>query len=163
MPESFLDVEGRHIRAKILPDFAWTTCAAPTEPAPLRKPLGECTVALVVTAGAYLPESQPRFDVRSPLGDDSFRIIPGDTAPAQVALAHPGYDTRRARADLDTVFPFQLLNRLRAGGLVGEVAKRHVSFMGYIPRTDRLVSDRAPAVARMLADDGIDLALLVPS
>lgn len=163
MPESFLDVEGRHIRAKILPDFTWTTCAEPTEPAPLRKPLGECTVALVVTAGAYLPASQPRFDTRNTLGDDSFRVIPGDIAPDAVALAHPGYDTRRARADLDTVFPFQLLNRLSAEGLIAGVAKRHVSFMGYIPRTTRLVSDHAPAVASMLRDDGIDLALLVPS
>ncbi len=163
MAESFLDVEARYIRAKVLPDFAWTTCAEPTEPAPLRKPLGECTVALVVTAGAYLPASQPRFDVRNPLGDDSFRVIPGDAAPSEVALAHPGYDTRRARADLDTVFPYQLLNRLRAEGLIAGVARRHVSLMGYIPSTERLVSDRAPSIASLLRDDGIDLALLVPS
>jgi len=37
------------------------------------------------------------------------------------------------------------------------------SFMGYIPRTERLLWNNAPQVARMLRDDGVDLAILVPS
>ena len=75
---SFLDAEAEYIRKKVLPDFSWTSFAEPTAPAPLTKPLEECTVALVVTAGAYLINTQQRFDSRNPLGDDSFRIIPSD-------------------------------------------------------------------------------------
>ena len=126
---SFLEVEGDFIRGKILPDFEWTAFAEPTEPAPLTKPINECRVALVVTAGAYLAGSQTRFDNRNPLGDDSFRIIPSDTPAEQIALSHPGYDTKRALTDLDTVFPFQLIRRMQDDGNIGTVAPRHFSFM----------------------------------
>ncbi len=160
---SFLDVEGEYVRGKILPDFAWTAFAEPTVPTPLTRPISECSVALVVTAGAYLADSQPRFDIRNPLGDDSFRIIPSDISTSEIALSHPGYDTKRAQTDLDTVFPFQLLNRLRESGVIGKVAPHHVSFMGYIPRTERLLWNRAPQVARLLRDDEVDLVILVPS
>ena len=160
---SFLDVEGDYIRGNILPDFEWTAFTEPTEPAPLKKAINECRVALVVTAGAYLAGSQTRFDNRNPLGDDSFRIIPGDTPAEQIALSHPGYDTKRAMNDLDTVFPFQLIRRMQEDGTIGTVAPRHFSFMGYIPRTERLLWNNAPQVARMLRDDGVDLAILVPS
>lgn len=160
---SFLDVEGAYVRGKVLPDFEWTSFVEPTEPAPLNKPIKECRVALIVTAGAYLADSQSRFDNRNPLGDDSYRIIPSDTPVEQIALAHPGYDTKRALNDLDTVFPIQLIRRMRDDETIGAVAPRHFSFMGFIPRTERLLWNTAPQVARMLRDDGVDMAVLVPS
>src|ERR1700730_6778312 len=46
---------------------------------PLRKPLAECTVALVTTAGLELP-SQPPFDTTIKMGDSSFREISSDVA-----------------------------------------------------------------------------------
>lgn len=160
---SFLDIERDFIRQKILPDFEWTGFEEPTEAKPLTKPLTECRVALVTTSGAYLAASQERFDTKNRLGDDSFRIIPNGTAPEEIALAHPGYDTKRAKEDLDTVFPYQLLNRLKHEGIIGEAAPRHFSFMGYVPRPERLVWRNAPKVGRLLREDGVDLAVLVPS
>lgn len=160
---SFLEVEKDFVRHKVLADFEWTRFEHATESNPIAKPIMDCKVALVVTAGAYLRESQERFDVKNPLGDDSFRIIPSDTAPEGIALAHPGYDTRRAMQDLDTVFPYQLLNKLAAQGLIGEAAPTHVSFMGYVPRPERLIWKSAPQVGRLLMNDGVDLAILVPS
>ena len=160
---SFLDVEGDYIRNNILPDFSWAAFDEPTAPVPLKKPLNQCMIALVVTAGAYIASSQQRFDVRNPLGDDSFRIIPNTTSVSDIALSHPGYDTKRAQGDLDTVFPYMMLNHMKSSGLIGDVAPRHFSFMGYIPRTERLLWHQAPQVARMLREDGVDLAILVPS
>lgn len=160
---SFLDVEKDFVRRKVLPDFEWTRFEHATEPNQITKPIMDCKVALIVTAGAYLRESQERFDVKNPLGDDSFRIIPSDTAPEGIALAHPGYDTKRAMQDMDTVFPYKLLNRLRDEGVVGEVAPRHFSFMGYVPRPERLIWQVAPKAGRLLREDGVDLAILVPS
>lgn len=58
---SFLDVEGEYVRGKVLPDFQWTSFAEPTEATPLRKPINECRVSLVVTAGAYLAEPVQSF------------------------------------------------------------------------------------------------------
>jgi D-proline reductase (dithiol) PrdB len=156
-------VEREYLRSKFLPDFEWTRFPRPTEPVPLARPIEHARVALVVTAGAYLPTSQEPFDTKAALGDDTFRIIPGDISPAEIALAHSGYDTRRAAKDLDCVFPLALLRELRAQGAIGEVAPRQVSFMGYIPRTDRLRAETAPQAARVLADDEVDLAILVPS
>jgi D-proline reductase (dithiol) PrdB len=160
---SFLDIERDFVRRKVLPDFEWTRFELATEPNPLTRPIKECRVALVVTAGAYLRGSQDRFDVKNPLGDDSFRIIPSNTAPEEIALAHPGYDTKRAGQDLDTVFPYQLLNKLAAQDVIGKAAPRHFSFMGYVPRPERLIWRTAPQVGRLLREDGVDLVILVPS
>lgn len=163
MVADFSVVEGDFLRSKFLPDFEWTRFDRPTEPVALARPIKEARVALVVTAGAYLPEGQEPFNTKTVLGDDSFRIIPGDTRSEDIALSHPGYDTRRAAQDLDCVFPLALLRELQAEGAIGEVAPRHVSFMGYIPRPEHLMAETAPEAARNLANDGVDLAILVPS
>ena len=49
-----------------------------------------------------------------------------------------------------------------AAGAIGEVAPRHLSFMGSITRPERLIAEFAPAAATVLAGDGVDIALLVP-
>jgi D-proline reductase (dithiol) PrdB len=163
MAMSFLTIEKNYVREKVFSDFQWASFAEPTKASPLKKPFNECKVALIVTAGAYLVESQAPFDSKHPLGDDSYRIIPSNTPGEQISLSHPGYDTKRALTDLNTVFPFQLLNRMQQNGTIGAVATSHFSFMGYIPRTERLLQNNAPEVAKMLCDDGVDLAILVPS
>ncbi|MDT8444403.1 MAG: glycine/sarcosine/betaine reductase selenoprotein B family protein [Desulfuromonadales bacterium] len=159
----FTQVEKEFIRNKVLPDFDWTCFDNPTQPVPLQKPVTQCRVALVVTAGAYLHGSQQSFATKSPTGDDSFRIIPNATSLEEISLSHPGYNTRRALQDLDCVFPLVLLNRFQKQGEIGTVAPRHFSFMGFIPQTERLLTEIAPRVAAELISDQVDLALLVPS
>ncbi|HZK49063.1 MAG TPA: glycine/sarcosine/betaine reductase selenoprotein B family protein [Thermoleophilia bacterium] len=163
MAADFSVVEGDFLRSKFLPDFEWARFDRPTESVALARPIEQARVALVVTAGAYLPACQEPFNTKTFLGDDSFRVIPGDARREDIGLCHPGYDTRRAAQDLDCVFPLALLRELQGEGAIGEVAPRHVSFMGYIPRTEHLITETAPEAARILADDGVDLAILVPS
>ena len=107
--------------------------------------------------------SQEPFATKSPTGDDSYREIPSATPIEEIALSHPGYDTRRALKDLDCVFPLALLNRLAQQGVVGSAAPSHYSFMGYIPRTERLLAETAPRVGAALQREQVDLAVLVPS
>ncbi|PNU19565.1 hypothetical protein C2E25_12075 [Geothermobacter hydrogeniphilus] len=159
----FTAIEKEFIRQKVLPDFDWTRFDQPTHPVPLKKPVQQCRVALVTTSGAYLREKQQPFTTKSPTGDDSFRIIPNETPIEAIALAHPGYNTRRALQDLDCVFPLSLLNRLQRHEEIGATAPRHFSFMGFIPQTERLLADIAPQVGVELQRDQVDLALLVPS
>lgn len=159
----FTEIEKDFIRRNVLPDFDWTWFEIPTEPIPLEKPIYECKVALITTSGAYLRQTQQPFETKSSLGDDTFRVIPNDIAPEEIALAHPGYDTIRALQDLDCVFPLALLNKFKEKSVIGAVAPRHFSFIGYIPRTERLIWKVAPVVGRTLLKDKVDLAILVPA
>src|SRR5437016_8530502 len=85
--------------------------------APLRKPLSECRVALVSTAGVHL-KSQPAHDLLNPHGDDSSRVIPGDTHIRDIAVNHVHYDTTDANKALDCVC---LLDRLREFVVFGTI------------------------------------------
>ena len=124
-----------------------------------RKPLDECRIALVTTGGVHLPE-QERFDIDDPSGDVSYRELPTD-APA-LTWTHAYYRPDEGM-DLDAVFPLRTVRGLAAEGLIGELNGRHFSFMGAVHDPAPLVDETAPEVARKLADDGVDVALLTPS
>ena len=159
MYNGFAQVEYEHVRRTAYPSFDWRTFSEPSPRRPLEVPLERARVALVGTAGAHLP-GQPRFALGD-TGDSSYREIPAGAA--ELRLTHVGYDTKRARADPDVVFPLALLRGLAAEGVVGAVAPRAFSFMGYIPETGPLLEETGPAVARELLTDAVDLVLLVPA
>src|SRR5438552_17484841 len=103
--------------------IAWT---------PLRKPLAECSVALVSTAGVHL-KSQPAHDLLNPHGDASFREIPGDTQTRNLAVDDIHCDTPDANKDTNCVFPLDRLRELVSIGMIGAIAPMHYGFMGFIP------------------------------
>jgi len=146
---------------RLVPGFDWRRFAAPSPRHRPAVPLGQATIGLVSTSGARVA-GQPPF-IRSRRGDPSFREIPADTAIGQLEFNHVGYDVRNAYADPDCVFPLALLCRLADEGLIGGVAARAYSLMGYITQTDVLLEETGPAIARALAADNVDLAFLVPA
>jgi D-proline reductase (dithiol) PrdB len=123
------------------------------------KPLDRCRVALVTTGGVHLP-GQPRFDIDDPLGDCSYREVPADAT--DLTWTHAYYRPDEG-TDLDSVFPLWTLRGLVGEGMVGESNRRHFSFMGAIHNPNPLIEEAAPEVARKLANDGADAALLTPS
>lgn len=123
------------------------------------KPLSESRLALVTTGGVHLPEDA-RFDIDDPAGDPSYRDIP--SGAERLTWTHAYYRPEEA-SDLDSVFPLWTLRELVAEGVVGELNRRHFSFMGAIHDTASLVEETAPEVARKLAGDGVDAVLLTPS
>jgi len=134
---------------------------------PLAKPLSECTVALVSTAGVARNDDRP-FDQdgerRNPWwGDPSFRVIPLGTTESDVRLYHLHIDPRFGQADLDVVLPMRRLTELAQQGIVRRAAPRHYSIMGYILEPDLLVHETAPAIAERMRADGADAAALVPA
>jgi D-proline reductase (dithiol) PrdB len=134
---------------------------------PLSKPLGECTIALVSTAGVARNDDQP-FDQerekRDPWwGDPSFRVIPLGTRETDVRLYHMHIDPRFGEADLDVVLPMRRLTELAHEGLVGQPAARHYSIMGYILEPTALVTETAPWIAEQMRLDRVDAAALVPA
>jgi D-proline reductase (dithiol) PrdB len=124
-----------------------------------RKPLGECRLALVTTGGVHLPE-QPRFDIDDPLGDCSYREIPADAT--DLTWTHAYYRPDEG-TDLDAVFPLWTMRGLVGEGAVGELNRRHFSFIGAIHDPGPLVEETAPEVTAKLAEDGVDAVLLTPS
>lgn len=134
-----------------------------TAMAPLRKPLPECTVALVTTAGLSLP-GQPPFDTTIKMGDSSFREIPSDAAPGLLEMHQRSwaFDHRGVLRDRNLALPLDRLRETQRRGEIGAIAPRHYSFMGSIVGPAKLISASAPEVARRLAADGVDVVLLTP-
>jgi D-proline reductase (dithiol) PrdB len=133
---------------------------------PQAKPLHDCRVALVSSAG-IAHRDQPPFDQdlerRDPWwSDQSWRPIPTGTSEADVGIYHLHIDPRFGQQDLDCVLPLRRLQELAADGLVGQVAATHYSFMGYILQPTELLSSTAPAIAARMAEEAVDVAVLVP-
>jgi D-proline reductase (dithiol) PrdB len=135
----------------------------PTPWTPLKKPLAECRLALISSAGFVLP-GQPPFDSTIKGGDCSFREIPATAALNQLTDCHRSgsFDHTAMQRDPNLSLPLDRVRELAAHGRIGSVNHRHFSFMGSIVAPGRLVRDTAPEVARSLAADGVDVALLVP-
>ena len=133
---------------------------------PLRKPLGECTVGLISTAGIARHDDLP-FDQegerRDPWwGDPSFRRIPLGTTESDVGIYHLHIDPRFGQTDLDVLLPMRRLAELARAGVVGRPAPTHYSIMGYLLDTTELVEKTAPAIAASMEDEGVDAVVLVP-
>ena len=159
----FLDFASRQIMK------AWAGRQEPgTVPfTPLPKPLRECTVALVSTAGVARNDDRP-FDQegerRNPWwGDPSFREIPLGTTEKDVRLYHLHVDPRFGEADLDVVLPMRRLAELAEEGSVGRAAATHYSIMGYLLEPKELIETTVPAIAERLRHEGVDAAALVPA
>jgi D-proline reductase (dithiol) PrdB len=135
-------------------DIPWT---------PLAKPLSECTVAVVTTAGVHHRDQKP-FDMVDRDGDPSYRIIDLTRPLDTLMITHDYYDHRDADRDLNIVLPVERLREFEREGLIGRLADRHYGFMGHItgPHIMTLITRTAPEAARMLKQGGVDVVLLTP-
>jgi D-proline reductase (dithiol) PrdB len=136
------------------------------EPVPLAhlaKPPSACRVALVTTAGLVPPLERP-FDRAVKGGDFSFRIIRSDANVRGLEEQHrsDAFDHAGVLRDPNVAFPLDRLRELAATGEIGDVAPRHLSFMGSITAPDRLSRRTAPEAAQLLVEDRVDIALLFP-
>ena len=124
---------------------------------PLRKPLSASTVVLVTTGGVHLRRDRP-FNLN---GDASFRVIPKDVEPADLAISHQAYDRTDALRDINLVFPIERLRELEAEQVIGRLAEDHYGF-GLMGSAKKLMP-AIKEVARRVSESGVDLALLVPA
>ena len=124
-------------------------------------PASQCRLALVTTSGVHLLSQLP-FNMKDPAGDPTFREIPADTSPENLTITHDYYDHSDAEKDINIVFPIERVLDLKELGDIGEVNRRHFSFMGHITNhhVDTLIGDTAPRVASALKTDGVDIVIL---
>ena len=133
-----------------LPEFASDPWAAP----PARS---EARVAIVSTAGLHRRE-----DRKFRGGASDYRIIPADVDYADIAMSHVSvnFDRSGFQQDVNIAFPLEHLHTLAAAGAIGSVAQWHYSFMGATDPAQFV--ETGAQVARLLKDDGVTCALLVP-
>ena len=140
------------------PPIPWT---------PVTKPLAECKVALLSTAGLSMKDDPPfdmEFERQNPTkGDSSWRALRADAKTGDVAANHLHLDTGYIDRDLNVALPLERLHALAADGTIGSVAETHYSVMGFQGNDpSKLVEQSAPEIAAAMKSEEVDLALLTP-
>ena len=131
--------------------------------AQLTKPLSQARIALITTAGFYLPDQKP-FDQSYRHDDCSYREIPWGTSVdmLRIGQSSDAFDHSGIEADRNLTLPLDRLRELVSAGELGEAAPRHYSIMGSIIAPARLISESGPEIARKLRADSVDGVLLAP-
>lgn len=154
------------ITKRVVRSWAGLPLTAPIPWTPLRKPLPECTVALVSSAALSLRGDRPfdpEIERRDPWSaDPSYRVLPAATHTGEVHVGHLHINPKFALADLNTVLPLTRLSELAHSGAIGRSAPSHYSFMGYTLRPEPLLRDSVPRIIEQLRREQVDAVLLVP-
>jgi hypothetical protein len=127
---------------------------------PLRKPLGECTLAIV--AGSAYVDVAPQLD-RPGVELCSFRSFSGDAlAQAQTADAAGGQASGPSNFEADRLgVTVGRARELVATTGIGRLGRRHLTLTGAVDSRNRL-GQQTHTAAGWLTDDQVDIALLVP-
>ncbi len=137
--------------------------------APALKRLAATRVTLLTSAGLYVKDAQPPFDLererREPAwGDPGWRRLPHDVPAGGLAMAHLHLNQADIVADRNVALPLDMLDELVAEGVVGGATLEDVSVMGYQERS--LAGWRetaAPAIIDLLREQGTDAVVLAPA
>jgi D-proline reductase (dithiol) PrdB len=135
----------------------------PVPVAPLAKPIADCRIALVSSAGLVVAGDTP-FDDGVRGGDFSHREIPVDAEVQSLEEHHrsDAFDHSGVESDRNMALPLDRLREMADAGEIGGLAPRHTSLMGSITAPGRLIKRTIPVVADAMVSDQVDVALLVP-
>lgn len=133
---------------------------------PLEKPLSECTVAFISSAGVAMLDDPP-FDQEGERqnpwwGDPSYRVILRTATEKDVCVYHLHINSEFAEQDLNCILPMQRLQELVEAGEIGRSADGHYSYMGYILDETELMEKSVPAIIAGLLAQEVDAVVLVP-
>ena len=136
---------------------------------PFEKRLSRARIALLTSAGMYLKDSQPSFDVEREhanpdWGDPTWRSIPAIATAESIGIAHLHINDEDLLADPEIALPMHLLEDLAQEGVIEGAVAEHVSLMGYQDRSLRDWQDRtAPELVAHLRDQVADGLILAPA
>src|SRR5262245_24542503 len=113
------EVQRNSMLTQPVPEFDSAPCT------PLRKPLAQCTLAIVTTAGVHLRDDKPFTG-----GDQSYRVLPSTVTQAQILQSHAsiGFDRSATYRDINVVFPIDRVRELVERGELGGLAPSFYSF-----------------------------------
>jgi D-proline reductase (dithiol) PrdB len=148
-------------RSQGFPPYQWSVYdTAPLTSLP--KPLPRCRVALL-TSGGVSCQNMPPFN---PLARNDLRVdaIPQDTPADFFVINDAYYNHQDADRDINCIFPLERLRELADEGMISAVAPHHYSgFMGRTYTRTAVLTDAAPALARRLKHEEVDIFVLVPA
>jgi hypothetical protein len=136
---------------------------------PFEKRLSESRIALLTSAGMYLKDRQPPFDLdgeraRPEWGDPTWRSIPATVQPADVAFAHLHLNADDQLVDPEIALPAHGLDELVKDGIVGSATSEHLSVMGYQESSlEGWREQTAPELVARLHDLGANGLILAPA
>ena len=130
---------------------------------PLKKPLQDCRLVLVSSAGIVTANQEP-FDNSVRGGDSSLREIPFDVDVATLLETHrsDAFDHTGIRQDPNLAFPADRLREMAAAGLIRSLNHRYLSIMGSVTAPGRLIKKTIPQEVPKLIEDQVDIALQIP-
>lgn len=130
---------------------------------PLRKPLKDCCLVLVSSAGMVTSDQKP-FDRTIRGGDPSIREIRADIDVSTLIETHrsDAFDHSGIQQDPNLAFPLDRLRELSEDRRIGFLNHRHLSIMGSITAPGRLIKKTIPQVVPKLIEDNVDVALFIP-
>ena len=139
---------------------------AKTPWAPMAKPLTECKVTLVSTAGIFM-KGDESFDYERERregiwGDPTHREIPRTAGQDDVEYSHLHIDTSFLQKDRNVAWPVDIFLDYEKEGKIGTLAETLYSIMGYIPNFNPLVKQTAPRMIAKMMDEGVEAAFLFP-
>ncbi len=144
------------------PAYRWTRLDPESDPppwTPIEKPLSSLRIALMASGGVYHADQEP-FHFRN---DTSEREIPTESDPAELRVAHFGYDITDAQRDPGCVLPLRALRELESEDVIGSFVDPALSFMGGIYSTRLVLEEVAPRFRDFVLRQEADLAYLVPA
>ena len=133
---------------------------------PLEKPLSECKVTPISTAGIFL-KGDVSFDYererREPTwGDPAHREIPRTAGQSDVEYSHPNIDMRYLAKDRNVAWPVDIFLDYEKEGVIGSLADTLYSIMGYILNFNPLVKKTAPLMVEKMKAEEVDADFIIP-
>ena len=120
----------------------------------LRRDLKDCRVGLVSTSGAYAAGMRPYAE-----NDLTFHLIPDTTETHLIHFVPGHFDTSKAAADPNVLFPLDRLHDLVAAGEIGKMTEQHVA-MGMTTELRKLKEEVSWYIARAVLQERPDVVVL---
>ena len=159
-PIAYVDRLNQFYRSQGFPPYQWTINeSAPLTP--LAKPLAECRVAMLTSGGVSHMDNRPF----NPQARNDLRVdaIAQDTAADFFVISDDYYNHRDAEQDINCIFPIERIRELASERVISAVAPHHYSgFMGRTYIRSAVINEAAPALARLLRNESVDVFVMVP-
>lgn len=132
-------------------------------------PLDQARIGLLSSAGIFLADSQPAFDVERERaeptwGDPSYRIIPNDVRQSHLDARHLHINTTDLLVDMNVALPIERLNDLADDGVIGSASPEHYSVMGFQEEgAEHWRTTTGPEIAARCHAADIDALILAPA